>query len=45
MLFIVWVGGVPDYEGRSLADAERVRKGWLALGYDDVILQSVEVKQ
>lgn len=42
MLFIVWVGGVPDYEGRSLDDAERIRSSWLALGYDDVILETVE---
>ena len=43
MLYIVWVGGVPDYEGKSLKQAEAVRSEWLALGYQDVILQSVEV--
>jgi hypothetical protein len=43
MLYIVWVGGVADYEGSSFSDAKAARKSWLALGYDDVILQTVEI--
>jgi hypothetical protein len=42
MFFIVWVGGVADYEGSSKKEAEAVRNSWVALGYDDVILQAVE---
>lgn len=39
--FIVWVGGVPDYEGNSLKVAESVRDKWLGLGHDDVILEII----
>jgi hypothetical protein len=42
MTYIVWVGGVPDYEGDSLQEAQAVRKEWIDLGYDDVILETVE---
>jgi hypothetical protein len=41
MSFIVWVGGVPDYEGESLATAKAVFAEWVALGFDDVILETV----
>jgi len=40
--FIVWVGGVADYEGNSLKEAQAIKYSWLALGYDDVILQTLE---
>jgi len=43
MLYIVWVGGVPDYEGDSLKQAEAVRSEWLARGYADVILEVAHV--
>ena len=39
--FIVWVGGVPDYEGNSLRDAKAVYKEWIDLDYDDVILEEI----
>jgi hypothetical protein len=42
MTYIVWVGGVPDYEGGSLREAQAVRKEWIDLGYDDVILEVIE---
>ena len=42
MAYIVWVGGVPDYEGDSLEKAEFIYNTWLDLGYDDVILEAVE---
>jgi hypothetical protein len=42
MTYIVWVGGVPDYEGDSLREAKAIYKEWIALGYDDVILQTFE---
>jgi hypothetical protein len=42
MLFIVWVGGVADYEGNSLQKAESVRDEWLARGYLDVILETLQ---
>jgi len=39
--FIVWVGGFADYEGNSLKEAKAIKYSWLALGYDDVILQTI----
>ena len=39
--FIVWVGGVADYEGDNLQEAQTVHAEWLAQGYDDVILQDL----
>jgi len=39
MIYIVWVGGVPDYEGNSLQEAKAIKYSWIAQGYDDVILQ------
>jgi len=39
--FIVWVGGIADYEGNSLNAAQDVEKEWLSQGYDDVILEEV----
>lgn len=40
-MYIVWVGGVPDYEGNSLSEARSVFNKWVAQGYDDVILEKV----
>jgi hypothetical protein len=42
-LYIVWVGGVEDYEGYNLKDAESVVEEWQEQGYDDVILETIEV--
>jgi hypothetical protein len=42
MKYIVWVGGVADYEGDSLSEAKAIKYSWLALGYDDVILEVVK---
>jgi hypothetical protein len=41
MTYIVWVGGVPDYEGDSLREAKAIYKEWIDLGYDDVVLQTL----
>lgn len=41
MKYIVWVGGVPDYEGGSLKKAKIIYTEWVNLGYEDVILQTV----
>jgi len=41
MLYIVWVGGVPDYEGTSLKMARYIFKQWINSGYQDVILEEV----
>lgn len=41
MKYIVWVGGVPDYEGGSLKKAKIIYAEWVNLGYEDVILQTV----
>lgn len=39
--FIVWVGGIPDYEGDNYLEAYSVYKKWQTLGYDDVILEEI----
>jgi hypothetical protein len=39
--FIVWVGGVADYEGNDLNQAKAVYKEWIAQDYNDVILEEV----
>ena len=39
--FIVWVGGVADYEGNDLTQAKAVYNEWIAQDYDDVILEEV----
>ena len=39
--FIVWVGGVADYEGNDLNQAKAIYKEWIAQNYDDVILEVV----
>ena len=41
--FIVWVGGVAEYEGLDFVMARLVENSWLNQGYDDVILEIVEV--
>jgi hypothetical protein len=39
--FIVWVGGVADYEGNSLNQAKAVYNEWIEQNYDDVILEEI----
>ena len=39
--FIVWVGGVADYEGNDRNQAKAVYKEWIAQDYNDVILEEV----
>jgi hypothetical protein len=39
--YIVWVGGVSDYEGNSLKEATAILKEWLKNGYDDAILETI----
>ena len=41
-LYIVWVGGVPDYEGNSLKKAKEIYQEWISNGYEDVLLETVE---
>ena len=41
LFYITWAGGVADYEGYSYKLAERRFNYWRALGYDDVILQTL----
>jgi hypothetical protein len=40
--YIVWVGGVADYEGESQAEAKAVFSEWQKQGYDDLILEEIE---
>jgi hypothetical protein len=39
--FIVWVGGVADYEGNNLKKAKAILKEWIAEGYTDAIIEEV----
>ena len=39
--YIVWVGGVADYEGNNKTEATEVLKLWQRLGYDDVTLEEL----
>jgi hypothetical protein len=39
--YIVWVGGVADYEGDNLAEAKAVLREWIAQGYDDAVLETL----
>ena len=39
--FIVWVGGIADYEGNNIKEANSIFDLWIRLGYDDVILERV----
>jgi hypothetical protein len=39
--FIVWVGGVADYEGNDLNQAKTVYQEWIEQDYNDVILEEV----
>lgn len=41
--FIVWVGGVADYEGFDCMKAKVIENDWLEQGYDDVVLEILEV--
>ena len=42
-LYIVWVGGVADYEGDDLNQARAIYQEWLDDGYTDVILEQVQL--
>jgi hypothetical protein len=37
--YIVWIGGLADYEGNNLKRAKAIYNEWLGQGYDDVILE------
>lgn len=39
--YLVWVGGVCDYEGFDLIAAQAYYQTWLDLGYNDVILETI----
>ena len=41
MFYIVWIGGIADYEGNNLREAQSTYDLWIRLGYDDVILERV----
>jgi hypothetical protein len=41
-IYIVWVGGVPMYEGTQKKFALISYEHWKRLGYDDVILEKLE---
>ena len=41
-IYLVWIGGFIDYEGDNLTMAQAAYDSWLALGYDDVKLETIE---
>ena len=40
-IYIVWVGGVPMYEGKNHKSANISYSHWIRLGYEDVILEEI----
>ena len=40
--YIVWIGGIADYEGNDINIAQTIYNVWLKLGYDDVMLETIE---
>jgi len=44
-MFIVWVGGVIDYEGKDYELALSAYDTWLSLGYEDVKLETLEASK
>jgi len=42
MTYCVWIGGIPDYEGKDLKTAKAIYSEWIAKGYEDVILEIIE---
>jgi hypothetical protein len=43
MMYIVWVGGVIDYEGYNADAAYSIYNEWKDQGYDDVKLELVNI--
>jgi hypothetical protein len=41
-MYIVWVGGVAEYEGYSWRDAHQVLRYWQAKEHDDVVIETVK---
>ncbi len=41
MRYIVWIGGIDDHY-KTKKEALQALKCWLALGYDDVILETIK---
>jgi hypothetical protein len=39
--YIVWIGGVADYEGNDYKLAKHYFDTWIQQGYDDVILEEL----
>jgi len=42
--YIVWIGGVLDYEGHNLSEANNIFNKWVSKNYDDVILETAQGK-
>lgn len=42
MKYLVWVGGVLDYEGTSLNEANSISTEWVAKGYTDCLIETIE---
>lgn len=45
MRFLVWVGGVLDYEGCILSEAKSIRREWISEGYDDCYMETISEEQ
>ena len=45
MNYIVWVGGVPVYEGKSYSIAESLVEEYTKDGYDDVAFEGIPTKK
>lgn len=41
-IYLVWIGGLIDYEGNNLIMAQSIYETWRLLGYDDVKLEIIK---
>lgn len=43
--YLVWVGGVLDYEGTNLNEAFAIYAEWIEQGYEEVVLETIKEKK
>ena len=41
-IYIVWIGGLIDYEGTDIDKANLIYQEWIDKGYDDVKIETIE---
>lgn len=43
--YLVWVGGVLDYEGTNLNEAFAIYTEWIEQGYEEVVMETIKEKK